>query len=619
MSKKKTKGTTYGKGDSSQGNRLLLAPLIMAIGIIPLIVRMKVYDAGLAEFPWASAKDEKIDFFLYYKSYLFIGVSAVVALILICSLIQGFRDSRKDNMLMENGKYKWSFSLVPLMIYGVLALLSTIFSKYPSFGFKGIYEQFESVFVLLGYCLIVYYAYLVIRSKEDVAYIMKWLLASALILCFIGLTQVIGHDFFASSFGKKFIVPSAHWNINDQLNFNFEKNRVYLTLYNPNYVGSYVALILPIFLMLSIFSKDKKMKLIYLIPILGLLIALIGSSSRAGLVGLVISILVLLILLRKKLIAHWKISLGVGAVCLVGMFSLIAIFGNNFLGRFQNILSDSKTPEYALSSIVTNDDNVEITYNKNTLYVQMDFTEENGIGLKLEDSNHTTIESNYDEESSSFLINDPRFSSMPIQIVNVNDVLGFSIQIEDSSWVFTNQTEDGTYYYLNGFGKFDKILPSESAVFTNHQLLGSGRGYIWAKTIPLLKKYIPLGSGADTYSLVFPHNDYVGRYHWGDVNSLFTKPHNMYLQIGVQTGVLSLIAYLAFYLMYFVNSIRLYMKNDFNSYLSQIGAAIFIGTIGYMITGFFNDSTITVAPIYWALIGIGLAINSKVKNETEPS
>ena len=38
-----------------------------------------------------------------------------------------------------------------------------------------------------------------------------------------------------------------------------------------------------------------------------------------------------------------------------------------------------------------------------------------------------------------------------------------------------------------------------------------------------------------------------------------------------------------------------------------------IAVIGYLISGIINDSTITVAPIYWCLMGIGLAINHLVK------
>jgi O-antigen ligase len=128
-----------------------------------------------------------------------------------------------------------------------------------------------------------------------------------------------------------------------------------------------------------------------------------------------------------------------------------------------------------------------------------------------------------------------------------------------------------------------------------------------------MKDHIILGSGADSFIFDYPQNDYIGRFNNGYSTQIVTKPHNLFLQIGIQTGLLSLIAFLLFYAIYFVSSIKLYMNNIFDTYMSQLGAAIFVGTIGYMTAGLFNDSTITVSPVFWSLIGIGLAVNYQLK------
>ena len=67
--------------------------------------------------------------------------------------------------------------------------------------------------------------------------------------------------------------------------------------------------------------------------------------------------------------------------------------------------------------------------------------------------------------------------------------------------------------------------------------------------------------------------------------------------------------------MYFVQCIRLYSKNIADSYLAQAGVAIFLGTIGYIISGITNDSSITVAPIFWGLMGLGVTVNAFVRYE----
>jgi hypothetical protein len=41
--------------------------------------------------------------------------------------------------------------------------------------------------------------------------------------------------------------------------------------------------------------------------------------------------------------------------------------------------------------------------------------------------------------------------------------------------------------------------------------------------------------------------------------------------------------------------------------------AIFIGTFSYMISAITNDSSITVAPIFWSMIGVGIGVNQIAK------
>ena len=99
------------------------------------------------------------------------------------------------------------------------------------------------------------------------------------------------------------------------------------------------------------------------------------------------------------------------------------------------------------------------------------------------------------------------------------------------------------------------------------------------------------------------------------MEQLLTKPHSLYLQVAVQTGVISLLAILVFYIMYFIRCIKLYMNDTANHKLVSMGIAIFIGTISYMVSALTNDSSITVAPVFWVMIGVGVAINEIVKRD----
>lgn len=54
-----------------------------------------------------------------------------------------------------------------------------------------------------------------------------------------------------------------------------------------------------------------------------------------------------------------------------------------------------------------------------------------------------------------------------------------------------------------------------AAVFKGHERSLSGRGYIWGRTIPLLKKFLLWGSGPDTFTVKFPQTDYVMKVNTG--------------------------------------------------------------------------------------------------------
>ena len=149
------------KQTSQRTNIWLLLPLIFVISVLPFIVKLKEYNANLSEFSWFTYNDQYTDFFLYYKQRFFLIAVFIMAVI---ALYKAYTDRRN---------IEFTRILIPLAIYGALALLSSIFSKYRSYSFRGIHEHFESIFVLLGYCIIVYYCLQIIKTEEDVRLIVN--------------------------------------------------------------------------------------------------------------------------------------------------------------------------------------------------------------------------------------------------------------------------------------------------------------------------------------------------------------------------------------------------------------------------------------------------------------
>lgn len=160
--------------------------------------------------------------------------------------------------------------------------------------------------------------------------------------------------------------------------------------------------------------------------------------------------------------------------------------------------------------------------------------------------------------------------------------------------------------------------------FKGRENFGSGRGYIWSRTFPLLKKTMLIGFGPDTFIAHFPNYDHLGKLRfWGSgLNLLIEKPHCLYLQIAVNIGVIALLAVLVFWSGYLLRSARLYFFVGLNDFLSISGAAIFVAIFCYLVNGIFNDSMVMTSPVFWGLLGLGIAINrmmsERLNQEKEP-
>ena len=589
-----------------------LLPLMAVVAIVPLIVWLHIYDSGLTDYDFFVPAETyyesggSTDFFLYYKMVWFCVFAGIMALLVAVRMVR------------NKGRIEFAKVFIPLGVYAFLALLSSICSEYQPYPFTGVYEQFESVWALLGYCVVTYYAFLVIQTEHDFKYIVAALLAGTVLMLVIGITQAFFTDIYQSKIGAYLMMPAKYAEAGEAT-FNFEKGRVYLSLYNPNYVGSYVPLLSALFLVLAFATRRIYMRIVYIAIYIGLLLTLFGAQSRAGIVGVVVSVVVMGILFGRRLFKNW-FAVALTVILLVGTFYTY----NNYAGdivtrRIKAAFDVNETAEYNLTDIQTLDDEVIFVYKGNNLHVNYVYDYEGGdFTMHVYDDDYASVNVEVSDDSMTFSItDDERFSGITLgpQLIT-DDVIGFYTKIDGHMWYFADV--DGSMYMYSPFGKFVKGTHSESAEWLErYSRLASGRGYIWAKTLPLLKDNILLGSGADTFVFEFPNADFVSIYNGGYDGNLMTKPHNMYLQMAVQTGVVSLVAFLVFYFWFFISGVITAFRLRKYSFCACCGIGILSGSAGYMVVQMINDSSITVAPLYWAFIGLGMACFRIAKKESE--
>ena len=144
---------------------------------------------------------------------------------------------------------------------------------------------------------------------------------------------------------------------------------------------------------------------------------------------------------------------------------------------------------------------------------------------------------------------------------------------------------------------------------TEVERIGSYRMVIYKHSIPLLIKNPIFGSGPDTFDKVFPHEEY-NELRSSSKKRIVDKAHNEYLQIGVTLGLPALF----FYLLLLGNvykkgySVLNSMKNKITK-LRTYHTAVFFAVISYTFTALFNISVVSVAPVFWAILGLNIAIS----------
>ncbi len=582
--------------------RLLLIPLALFIGFVPLIVFDRTYDSGLQAFDWFGGNGIQADFFTCYKSYAI----TILGLIMLCVFLY--------KAFIKKEKLKFTTDYAFLGAYAALAFLSGLFSKYRYWAFFGSYDIFETVWCILAYCIAVVYAVHIIEDEGDVKFVLKIAVVGYTIVTLIGFFQYLGHDFYRTSIGKHLITPPSMWSGLDTLSFTFPLGTSYTSLYNSNYLALYYGLALPIIAVL-IFAVKKLWVRICLIALFVIsFISLIGSNSKTGLVALVFVALFAVIVLFNTLKQHKivPVLIVLVAVALVAMMSKRYGGLKSLVDVFKGVYSLNMTEEnYHVKDIITADDEVVFVTENDELHITyISFTEGEDVSVSVffKDQNGTELNSTYSEDGIIYL-DDPegRFYGCYVRPEYINDYLGITVVFDGLEWCFSNMI-DGTYMYCNNYGKYTKIRDIP-ITFAFKEGFASGRGYIWNRCIPVLKKTVLLGTGSNTFVFAFPNDDYISKKYLWTSTMLDVKAHSFYLGNAIENGIIATLAIVIFYLIYFVKSFKLYVKRREVDFLYGTGLGIYLGSVGYMISALANDSNVSTAPFFWGLLGVGMAVN----------
>jgi hypothetical protein len=580
-------------------------PLLLIAGFVPLIVHAKYIDlSNTAQALYWTGQEQYMDFFSYWKSRWIIVLTAT-ALIFYAILY------KQKKLPFKNLKQYY----VPMGIYGVFVIISTIFAIDTQTAMWGFVDMYQGMFVLLSYVIITFLVINYVNSERDVNLFVNAFLFLMIVEGFIGVGQYFGFDFFQTKLGNSLIVP---FNMAiENLSFTFGPKTIYGTLFNTNFVGSFAALMLPLSIGIFFSAKTRNKKIVSGIAVLLMIFTWIGCNSRAGYLGAAVGALFGIWLFRKMLVKHWKVSVGLVAAVLVTAVGLNAASDGALVNRLAslnitNAINNSKTSygnDYKFKDIILGKNAFSIETNKQIL------------NFKVENDKIYFMDENFDlleitTSSNNIKINN---NTKYWQLNNISIPQNYPGVTVKSYWDQTIDfyiTEESVKILGSGGRLIEPLVAKRYEKLDGYEIFMSGRGYIWSRTIPMLKTYFIKGSGADNYPMAFPQDDFVAKLRNGsDASLVIDKPHNMYLQIAVNTGVLSLLALLAVWCIYIISSLKLYSKISFDSTDKFIGVSCLLGVIGYLIAAVFNDSITSVAPIFWIMLGMGISINIRLKKK----
>lgn len=587
-------------------------PIIFAMGFVPMIVRMHIYSTSYADFPWfPDGSKYNTDFFLYYKMIAIILTGIIMSIILIYQLY----NSKQRNKQIG---YEW----ICMLIYCLMVIFSTLFSIYKKASIAGEYEVFEPVWVLLAYVVMCFYCYYFVDNSDSIRFILRFSGIGYTIITLIGFFQFFKLDLFRSPLGKMLITPISQWNAFETLEFTFAPGTSYATLYNTNYLPLYYGIGIPIITLLIISAKEIRTKIVLILLDIISIITLIGSNSKTGFAVILLIFLFALIIMWKSIFKKKGVvfALFVSVIAFIGLF--VARYGNikDLLKLYTSGL-DYMQQEYLLDNIETNDNDVALYFKNGCIHVDYEnqfgefvlhVTDENGDSLTTYPDADNPILQHVDSDICGDMV------IAPLYLDNEQTILAMQVAIEKNVYYFTKDVLDHTYYMYNFVGKYEKVSYVERSTWLKRGMF-SGRAAIWNKIFPRLKSCLLFGAGPNTFIVAYPNSDYVYKTYENTLGIYDVKAHCYYLQMWLEEGLIALISFLIFYGIYFVRSMKLYWhKNDYD-FNSIIGISIMLGTLAYLMVAMFNDSTVNTAPVFWCMLGIGMAVNklNTIKKEKD--
>ena len=622
--------------------------------IYPFIARLVINTIPEIEKKYFSNSNGKIiDLLLYAKEIALAGFAAAVILYFLGERI--FPDNI-EKLDWERFK-RIKKPLIFMGLYAVFSILSFLMSDYKETAFWGSNSEYEGLLAILSYVLVFMFALYYLKPEKEKSKAVSAtdiFRTAVVVLCIIAgiltIVEIYYKPILEISFVQDLISPEKYSNLAHSIkNENFI-GQICLTFNNPGFLGGFCALIIPVCFVIS--QEGKALKRWICTVAEGLLIlAVKWSDSKVAIVALavffpisaVLSFFVLgrndyrseagqkpstdsVKIKRRNLIISF-ISVSVIGITMIVLSKILPTYSSRVRpeGNTGSTASTSSTGLYKLSKaeiingvlkLESGDKLLEVRIDKETLaecyadYNNSDFSEclvfSDGKNVIEERVPAVLKATNIRGEKKGFTFTDERYKDIKVCVEKELIIFDFGY----SGTVEFYIRDERIKIFGQGSSLLDEIPQPAVKGLESIYKFGTGRGYIWAQALPILKASTIFGGGNGTFAFRFRQNEIVGLLNThGSCKYVIDRPHNWYLQIACSDGIPALIGVLALFVMYFIRFLKRFFtkKKENASELCLLDVGLFSGLVGFMLCGFINDSCITVNPIFWLFLGWAVA------------
>ncbi len=623
MKHKNTRKSTNTAGKGTPLYEKIFVALSMAFfTAFPFLARLVVMRVSESEKTFFSTQNGLIsDVALYSKEIAIAAFAAIAVLFFIGERI--FTD--KPEPLNRDYLKKLT---VPLALVGVMTLfaaLSFAFSAEKEVSWRGVFTEYEGFLALLSYVIVFMFGLYYLRKGDCVEFFKHFAVVVSIIAGILCCIELFYKPILEFRFIQHLISSEKYTALAESIESRYFTGQSALLFNNPGFLGGFAALMLPIDIALAAEAKTKFYRAARIAASALICVALYGSDSKAAWVSLLVTVPLMSFFIIRNSHDRKKVSviIGITVAAALAVFTVTGLGVRAVLSSSGEMIGTSTAASsdehklFKLDKAELKDGVLYFTSGEDTLVCSVDgdlFYEydtslvdetEYVDCIVLKDGEGRTLgrqPSRFDNDRVELHLTgvapaDPRFDM--ITVATEGQMVYFCFGYEGPAQFA--MFEEGFKSFAQEDILEDTIPQPAVTGFESLYGFGTGRGYIWVQSLPVMKDSLLLGKGCGNFAFNFRQNELVGLLNThGSMKYVIDRPHNWYLQVFVSNGLPFLICMLVLFAIIVIKGIRLAIRKEIGAF--ELG--LLAGVLTFMITGLINDSCITVNPLFWLVLGL---------------